>query len=403
VERIMTLRRLFALVASFGAALAAAQTTIEHSSLSYFVPGKRITVDAKVVDAKGVKVARTYFRAGAQADYTYVPMQYTSGNRYTATLPAPAAGTPSIEYLVLAQSNDGTVSRTPAYTMPVRNSGEAPSWQATASRGDVKVFTEAANAPATVSGFSDSITLDVAESGARLGAVAGLYSGASGGGAAGATASGATSGTTSAAATTTTTTTATSTAATTAGTTAGATATAGGLSTAAIVGGVAVAGVAAAAAASGGGGGSSSPPASQGSPFAGTWTGTTSSPETFTCINGGVTTVTSCTSTQPFTAIVDSTGRLTLNFGTGTDICNGSSQTLPPFSISNIMVSPTGTATFTPQVDAGGTVDVCTPITLTFSLSPRTLTGSGTCTVQSNTPGVTCSGSGTTTFTGTGS
>ena len=52
-----------------------AQTGIEHAPLSYFVAGKRINVEARIADPKGVKVARTYFRAGAQADYTFVPMQ----------------------------------------------------------------------------------------------------------------------------------------------------------------------------------------------------------------------------------------------------------------------------------------------------------------------------------------
>jgi hypothetical protein len=397
-------RHLFAL-AALGIASAFAQTTIDHSSLAYFVPGKRITVDAQVTDPKGVKVARTYFRAGAQADYTYVPMQYTSGNRYVGTLPAPAAGTPSIEYLVLAQNNDGTVSRTQSYTMPARSSGDAPSWQSGAARGDMKVYTEVANAPRTVAGFSDSITVDLAESGARLGAVAGLYGGASGGGAAGATASSASSGATGATATSATTTAAGTTAGTAAGTGAAA-ATAGGLSTAAIIGGVAVAGVAAAAASSGGGGGSSSapPPATQGNPFAGTWTGTITSPETFSCTTGTVTTTTTCTATTPFTAIIDAAGNMTINLGTGTDVCTGnnfnSTNTLAPFTISNVTVSSSGTASVIPPVESGGTVDVCTPVTLTFSLSPRRVTGSGTCTVQSNTPGTTCTGGGTTTVSG---
>ena len=52
-----------------------AQTGIQHAPLSYFVAGKRINVEARIADPKGVKVARTYFRAGAQADYTFVPMQ----------------------------------------------------------------------------------------------------------------------------------------------------------------------------------------------------------------------------------------------------------------------------------------------------------------------------------------
>ena len=401
------MRRLFAL-AAFGVACASAQTTIDHSSLAYFVPGKRITVNAGVSDPKGVKVARTYFRAGAQADYTYVPMTYTSGNRYVATLPAPSAGTPSIEYLVLAQNAEGTVSRTQSYTMPARQSGEAPSWQSTASRGDVKVFTELTQAPANVAGFTDSITLDVAESGARLGAVAGLYGagGGAGGGAAGATSASSSGASATTATTASSTTAAAGTSAATTGVAAGATAAAaGGISTAAIIGGVAIAGVAAAAASSGGGGSSSAssppPPGGTSHPFAGTWAGTTVSNETFTCSGPGFPTApTTCTSTRNFTAIIDPAGNLTINLGVETDVCNGVSQTFPAATVQGGVVSTSGTATIIPPVEAGGTVDVCTPITVTFTLSPRRVSGSGTCTVQSNTPGVTCSGSGTTTITG---
>jgi hypothetical protein len=173
------------------------------------------------------------------------------------------------------------------------------------------------------------------------------------------------------------------------------------LSTAAIVGGVAVAGVAAAAASSGGGGGSSSPPpATQGHPFAGTWTGTATSTESFTCSGGGFPSSTTCNSTQPFTVVIDPNGIATLTLATGTDVCNGVTETFPGGVLTGIAVSNTGTATVIPPVEAGGTVDVCQPVTVTFSLSPRRISGTGTCTVQSNTPGVTCNGSSVTTITG---
>jgi len=377
-----------------------AQTGIEHAPLSYFVAGKRINVEARIADPKGVKVARTYFRAGAQADYTFVPMQYTTGNRFVGTLPAPAAGTPSVEYVLLAQSNDGSVYRTQAYTVAARESGDTPSWQSNAARGDIKVFTEATNAPRVVAGFSDSITLDIVESGARLGAAAGLVasSSAGAGGTAGAATSTSSASTASAA-----------TSGTTAGTAAGATATAtvGGLSTAAIIGGVAIAGVAAAAAGSGGGGGgSSSPPATTGSPFAGTYTGTTTGVSTATCTTGSVSGTSNCTATQPFTVTVDASGNGTLNVAPGTDVCTNSQSGTTTVPVSGLTitfaVSASGTASFpNPPSTSQGITETCTAVTLTFSASPRRVTGGNTCTESgSPTPGVTCNGNGTTTITG---
>ena len=377
-----------------------AQTGIEHAPLSYFVAGKRINVEARIADPKGVKVARTYFRAGAQADYTFVPMQYTTGNRFVGTLPAPAAGTPSVEYVLLAQSNDGSVYRTQAYTVAARESGDTPSWQSNAARGDIKVFTEATNAPRVVAGFSDSITLDIVESGARLGAAAGLVasSSAGAGGTAGAATSTSSASTASAA-----------TSGTAAGTAAGATATAtvGGLSTAAIIGGVAIAGVAAAAAGSGGGGGgSSSPPATTGSPFAGTYTGTTTGVSTATCTTGSVSGTSNCTATQPFTVTVDASGNGTLNVAPGTDVCTNSQSGTTTVPVSGLTitfaVSASGTASFpNPPSTSQGITETCTAVTLTFSASPRRVTGGNTCTESgSPTPGVTCNGNGTTTITG---
>jgi hypothetical protein len=377
-----------------------AQTGIEHAPPSYFVAGKRLTVEARISDPKGVKVARTYFRAGAQADYTFVPMQYTTGSRFVGTLPAPAAGTPSVEYVLLAQNNDGSVYRTQAYKIAARESGDTPSWQSDATRGDIKVFTEATNAPRTIAGFSDSITLDIVESGARLGAAAGLVasSSAGAGSAAGATTSDSPSTATAASGTATT--------GTAAGATA-ATATVGGLSTAAIIGGVAIAGVAAAAASSSSGGGSSSTGGTPttGSPFAGSWSGTTGGPSTATCTSGGVSATSTCTSNEPWTGTVAANGTFTVTVGPGTDTCTTTTGTtvvtLAPQTFT-FTVATNGVVTVPAQTTTNaGITETCPAWTMTFTTSPRRVSGQSSCTTSgSPTPGSSCSGNGSTTFTG---
>jgi hypothetical protein len=331
------------------AAAACAQTTIDHARLAYFVAEKRIVVTAMVTDPKGVKLARTYFKAGAQADYTFVPMQSAGANRYFATLPAPAAGTPSIEYIVLAQNGAGAVSRTAAFTVQARNGGETPSWQSSSKAGDLRVFTEAAQAPANLAGFSDSVTLDVVESGARLGAAAGLYGGGSGGAAG--VASTATSG------------------AATAATTAGATA--GGLSTAAIVGGVVIAG-AAAAAAGGGGGGSSATPASPPAPsgaaaYAGNWSGTWTLTQT--------TPSTACSQPSPpcagnWAIAVGADGTATVTRTTASSACQG--WVGAPFTTT---IGSDGKISL-------GVVSFCATLPLQLTLNPRSAAGTLTCDVS---------------------
>src|ERR1700687_2147263 len=86
-----------------------------------------------------------------------LPRQARAGGRYVGVLPAPSATTPSIEYVILAQSADGQVVRTDPYTVQVRRTGDTPAWQTTSADGQVKVFSEIPNAPQTVAGFTDSL------------------------------------------------------------------------------------------------------------------------------------------------------------------------------------------------------------------------------------------------------
>ena len=218
-------------------------TEIRHTPIDFFVPAKRIQLDATVTDKHAVKLVRCYFKADAQAEYVFVKMERIDKNSYRAILPAPADNTGRIEYLFLAVNISNQVVKTQTFTVNKGGKNEdVPDWQEVSAVGVIAVYTELSKAPETVSGFSDSITMDAVESSARFGmVVGGIYSAsalASSGGAAG-TAAAATSG--------------------------GAiTATGGGLSTAAIVGitagGLAAAGGVAATAGGGGGGGSNDNP-----------------------------------------------------------------------------------------------------------------------------------------------
>ena len=371
---------LIAAAAAAGAALLfpleAAAASFSHQALAYFVPDKRIRVDAGITDPRGVQLARVYFKAGAQADYIFVPMQQ-AGGRYVATLPAPSASAGSLEYLLLALDNDGQVSRTDAYKVAARRSDETPAWQSAGGRGDVKVFSEIPNAPKPVAMYSDSLAMDVVESGARLGAAAGLYAGTGGGAASAsaataksATAAGTTSGTTTAATTT---------------------ATVGGLSTAAIVGGVVVAGAAVAAAAGGGGGGSGGSGGGTSTPsgpaaFAGPWSGTFSVSVTVTCSNAAGNG--SCSASAPFSGTADSAGNFTGSSQSGVWSCSGSPVgtsiagfNLPSQSF-NSTIAANGAATFraASSQSVQGSSFSCPALIVTFTSSPHRVSGSAPCT-----------------------
>ena len=210
-----------------GGALAqeSAKTKIEHKSIDRAVAGQRIDVSARVTDPAGVDTVRTYFRAKDGTHYSFIAMQAASGNDYQGTLPAPANGAEWIDYLILVKNGADQVVKSQTFRMQVRDSE-----QATTYSEPVRVHTELARAPETVTGFSDNIVVDVVESAVKFGVVAGIVDAAGAGTAAGAAGGGAVS----------------------AGTVA---ASAGGLGMGAVVGGLALAGGAAAAGGGGGGGG----------------------------------------------------------------------------------------------------------------------------------------------------
>ena len=213
-----------------------AGTKVTHDALKFFVPEKRIRLDAAVTDSKGVTLARAYFKGKAQADFVFVPMeaQQTAKDSYVANLPAMAKSNDEIQYLFLVVNGANEILKTEPFVVKSKDSKDVPSWQMVSDDGSVKLFTEVPDAPTVAASFSDSVSLNVVESGARFGLVAQLY-GASGS----ATASGAAA------------------SATNAGTASMATA---GMSTVTIAAAAAgVVGVAAAAGGGGGGGSSATP------------------------------------------------------------------------------------------------------------------------------------------------
>jgi hypothetical protein len=226
---------------------ATATTTIKHKPIKYFVEGKRIRLDSTVKDDAGVQLVRCYFKGKEEADYLFVPMNQGDKDEYSAILPAPGQGASAIQYLFLVVNKANQVVKSQSFSIKKGDAGaETPSSQITPAEGNIKVSTELSQAPSSVEGFSDSITVDVVESTMRFGFVAGLYSATQMAAAGGVTGGGAATAGSGAA-------TATSAGAVTAG---------AGLSTAAVVGigaGVAVVGAGAAAAGGGGGGGNSSP------------------------------------------------------------------------------------------------------------------------------------------------
>lgn len=158
------------------AAEVTATTKVKHKAVEYFVPGKRIVLNADITDKEGIELVRCYFRSQGEADFVFVAMSDAGSGTYNATLPAPSESTQSLDYLFLVVNSEKQVVKTQTFTVPKKEDDDTPAWQQVSSDGDIVVNTELSSAPSQLAGFSDSIVIDVVESSARFGVVAGgLY------------------------------------------------------------------------------------------------------------------------------------------------------------------------------------------------------------------------------------
>ena len=150
-------------------------TTMKHTKPDFFVADQRIRLQAEVENPAGIKLVRCYFKAAGEADLVFVHMTMTGKNEYAGILPAPAPGTSQIEYLFLAVNSANVVVRTQNFYIYKDENKKTPIWQKIHKEGEIKVSMELGKAPTEVAGFSDNVTIDIVESGARFGVVALLY------------------------------------------------------------------------------------------------------------------------------------------------------------------------------------------------------------------------------------
>lgn len=155
-------------------------TTIKHKPPEYFKSGYRLLLNATVKDPQGIQLVRCYFRYETQADYLFVPMSANGQNVYQALLAAPAEGIKKIEYLFLIVNQSQQVVKSEPHKLGLSQTKKVPAWLLpAASQAPIVMYTELAAPPKDTSQFGDSVSVDVAESGARFGVVAGLYAGLS--------------------------------------------------------------------------------------------------------------------------------------------------------------------------------------------------------------------------------
>ncbi len=159
-----------------GARTGAAPFAISHTPVKSFVPGFRIKVGAQVSNPSGIMLVRCYFKSKGEADFVFIDMPLASGNEYLGVLPAPAAKTQAIDYILLAVSSDKVVVRSQAFTAYRTEGSDVSEGERADLSRQIAIKTELSQAPQTIPGFTDGISADIVESAFRFGYVAqGIY------------------------------------------------------------------------------------------------------------------------------------------------------------------------------------------------------------------------------------
>lgn len=154
------------------------KTVIEHTQLEFFVPGKRILMQADIADPMGIAEARLYFGTSNDTkNLVFSEMNPSAqktadfqqeGDSYVGIIPAPSSKTEKIYYCFLAVNYNGDVVKTGLFELHSSDDvGFVPTWQ-----GDLDEYGKtlilgkesisgAANIPSTsLEGFEDSIIVN---------------------------------------------------------------------------------------------------------------------------------------------------------------------------------------------------------------------------------------------------
>ncbi|MBI4797918.1 MAG: hypothetical protein HY794_04110 [Desulfarculus sp.] len=157
------------------AAAAKAETAIEHQPLEFVVPAKRIKIEAKVTDPKGVQLVRCYFRAAkTSTPFAHVDMVKTGENTFVAELPAPASGSTGIEYALLVVNGQRSIAKSGNLLVPAKYDQSVPAWQSATSARKIAVSMERTPTPTTLAGFEDNLSITGTDASQCYGALAGL-------------------------------------------------------------------------------------------------------------------------------------------------------------------------------------------------------------------------------------
>lgn len=103
-----------------------AAVQIEHDPIEEAPSGKRIAIDASVLNEEGdsIREVRTYFRADTDGRWHYVPMRPQS-NEYSGVLPAPNIHTDVVRYQLLAITSARNLVKSKIFNIDIEKDKDA--------------------------------------------------------------------------------------------------------------------------------------------------------------------------------------------------------------------------------------------------------------------------------------
>ena len=152
---------------------------LKHKAPPFFVTKHRIRIGAELSQTKqGVREARVYFRSDKGDSNTFVRMaKQEETTHYQGILPAPGEDAAYVEYAIVVVAENGDASRTKFRKMKGYNIGFAPTWQSKIAGGQLKVYTELEQAPASIPGFKDDVDFQAVPEEQRYAVASGLAKG----------------------------------------------------------------------------------------------------------------------------------------------------------------------------------------------------------------------------------
>ncbi len=149
------------------------ETGYIHTAPEFVIQERRININARIVDPRGIRLARCYFKVEGESEYLFVRMAARNDEHFTAVLPALNSKAKNLQYRLVAINNAGQISKTEEFNLPVKQmESKSPAWKSSDISGLITVSTESekrgSRLPEKGIVYSETIVIDTVAGSDRL-------------------------------------------------------------------------------------------------------------------------------------------------------------------------------------------------------------------------------------------